>query len=436
MKKIIITSMLCISFVIFGTTNVFAFESKVDLFFYNSLSDYASEESMMIDSLSYESELLYDYHNNLYGYIYTYSNNEMYGYMIIKAEFNEAISLIEIISNENSPYQNADTINYYLGIHLYFEENEYGEYINRYYDINLSYYEFQQLIIELETQELTEWETGRDDISFSRVSISSLHTLDEPFPLISTSYTSGGSYNLTNHCSPTAGAAIIMYYDFYFEDLIPNYSAYTTTTKTVSGYHPYIGYFSYTVAENVIDSTQLNTVESRDLVSELYDLMGTNSWGSGTVNTWIFSEALSGIRKYVEDKGYSIEFNRLSEFADLKSAILNNYPVYISASDYKLNELPSDNLSYKDEWEYEEHESGHAMVGYGYKTFTYYENVTKNIPDPNRPWYNFWSTITVTVEEVKEVNNMVKVATGWGNHSYEYLNFDYIRKADEVIITD
>ena len=93
-----------------------------------------------------------------------------------------------------------------------------------------------------------------------------------------------GSY-LANSCAPVAGISILGYHDVTKDNLIPDFTA---------GY-TYEGVFYYSNQNQQVDDT----------LEELYDLMGTNTTGSGTTST----QFVNGLTSYVNGQGYSITFN-------------------------------------------------------------------------------------------------------------------------------
>lgn len=158
------------------------------------------------------------------------------------------------------------------------------------------------------------------------------------------------SGNLTNGCGAAAGAIVVGFYDKYYENLIPDYTAY----------------FPATGKYKINDNTKVPA-----LMSELYNLMRINVDDVGVNET----DCLNGLRSYVQSKNLTVNYSSIkssSQFSlsAFSSAINSNKPVllfseantvciFTNTSDREIitKSIISEN---------------HIYVGYGIHTVRYY----------------------------------------------------------------
>lgn len=122
----------------------------------------------------------------------------------------------------------------------------------------------------------------------------------------------------TNACAPTAGSIVTTYYDYYNPNLLPDY--------TPGGYYNNRFYFN----------AQNNTVNA--MQEELYNLMGTNTIGSGTTS----AQFKTGLSTYFTNAGYSLSYTDITSSLTIPNIIqafeqekplvlfLNSYDYYPS----------------------------------------------------------------------------------------------------------
>lgn len=196
-----------------------------------------------------------------------------------------------------------------------------------------------------------------------------------------------------NACGPVAGANIVGYYDKYYEDLIPDYTAY----------YPANGRYR-----------RPDTTYVPGLIGDLYTLMRTNVVDVGVSE----SECLDGLQDYVEGKNHSITYTNIKSgsfnVAAYKNAINNQQPVLLFCETTDLYLLGftenQDNVTYMLS------SGAHIVVGYGYYEIKYY-----NVSDVNF-----------------RTETYLKVATGWMTNSLGYLkanNTNWMNSAYAVNIT-
>ncbi len=159
---------------------------------------------------------------------------------------------------------------------------------------------------------------------------------------------------LSNACVPMAGTIIVGYYDYEFEDLIPNY---------VAGYW-YNNIFYYR-PENV----HVNSVKD-----SLYSLMGTNTINPGTS----VSQFRNGFTSFVQSKQRTVSYHSVGSPLDINTAInyfnleipiivfLNSYDYYTSGGIAMYDNYMTMNRYYSS--------NGHAVVAFGYREYNFYNS--------------------------------------------------------------
>lgn len=198
---------------------------------------------------------------------------------------------------------------------------------------------------------------------------------------------------LTNACGPVAGGIIVGYYDKYYEDLIPDYTAY----------YPASGKYKRP------DSTYVPA-----LLQNLYTLMRTNIDDVGVSET----DCLNGLRSYVESKNRLINYSSimnstgtgLNETAYL-SAINAQKPVLMFCNSVTLYDIylfdNYDNIAILQTG------NSHVLVGYAYLVVRYYNGTT-----------NF------------RTDTYLEVSTGWSENLYGYLKISSTEWLDSGYAVD
>ena len=160
------------------------------------------------------------------------------------------------------------------------------------------------------------------------------------------------SNTLENACGPIGGAIVVGYYDKYFQNLIPNYINYLTTTGK---YRPQ-------------DSTYIPA-----LIQEMYTAMQTNVVAPGVSE----SECLDGLEAYVEGKGYSISYTAVKPYngtfshTAYQNAINNGQPVILFCDTVQLVE--SSEYDTYNRIVVAQESQDHIIVGFGYQIYRYYD---------------------------------------------------------------
>ena len=182
--------------------------------------------------------------------------------------------------------------------------------------------------------------------------------------------------SMTNACGPVAGTIIVGYYDKYFEDLIPNFTAYFAVNGRYRG---------------------MSTTYVVPVMQEIYTLMRTNVDDVGVSET----DCLNGLETYVENKGLSLTYSSVKSGTFIDSAYINAInnmqPVLIFAESIELYTI-SANDGY-DYVSFLQSSQAHIVVGYGYYTFRYY--------DAN--------------DNLIRTDNYLIVSTGWSSNSLGFV---------------
>lgn len=154
---------------------------------------------------------------------------------------------------------------------------------------------------------------------------------------------------LTNACGAVAGSIVVGFYDRYYENLIPNYTAYYPNNR----YKPADGTYVYGVMES------------------LYTLMRTNVDDVGVSEY----DCRDGLQAYVENKGLSLSYSSIKSggsfsYSLYKQAINANKPVLLFCTELPIS-LIGTTTGY-DAVSTDTIEGCHIVVGFGYYTVNYY----------------------------------------------------------------
>ncbi len=209
-------------------------------------------------------------------------------------------------------------------------QNDTGYYCDTSYMGDGSSYQFQQITIEFDTYTMSQVYLDRACPNYENIT-------------------------QLNSCVPMAGSIIVAYYDYEYEDLIPNF---------VTGAF-YNGIFYYRAQGVPVD----------DMKEELYNLMGTNTINPGTSVT----QFKNGLTQFLQNKNRTVSYLSCgSNILDINTAtsyfnqeipiitFLNSYEYYTLAGIHfydnyvTMNQYSSDN--------------GHAVVAFGYREYNFYNN--------------------------------------------------------------
>lgn len=201
---------------------------------------------------------------------------------------------------------------------------------------------------------------------------------------------------LPNNCGPVAGANIVGFYDRYYTNLIPDF---TPGLSTSSGYkyYPSIGFAA------------LNT-----LMETLYEEMQTNSEANGTSSR----QFLTGLRNYVEGKGYSIGYESMYSsstrvnYTKVEQMVNANRVgvIFCNRYNFVFGIVHQDNKTTVTKKSYN---IGHGMMVYGYTTIDYYKD-----------------------GRIFQTDTFLQVSSGFASGAQGYIKMDdYLSIFDAYIVT-
>lgn len=163
--------------------------------------------------------------------------------------------------------------------------------------------------------------------------------------------------SLENCCGCVGGAIVVGFYDKYYEELIPSFTAY----------YPATGKYKR------VDSVYVPAV-----INELYTLMRTNVDDVGVSE----ADCKDGLQQYFSDRGRDLSYSSVKSWGSLSQskyldAINNNKPVLLFCDSSVLLRSVMYMSDTSDSITTASITSNHVMVGYGLYTVKYY-NGTNN----------------------------------------------------------
>lgn len=162
--------------------------------------------------------------------------------------------------------------------------------------------------------------------------------------------------SLSNSCGPTAGAIVVGFYDKYFEELIPDFTAY----------YPATGKYKTN------DKTYVPK-----LLQDLYSAMRCNVDDVGVNET----DCLNGLQQYFAGKGRNLSYTSIAasngsiNVSTYINAINNNRPVILFGVATELYNIKTSSTS--DTLEKFSIPANHIYVGFGYREISYYNGSNK-----------------------------------------------------------
>ena len=185
------------------------------------------------------------------------------------------------------------------------------------------------------------------------------YTIRENNALISAPTYTGLALEQSNICAPVAGQNVVVYYDPYFPNLLPDFEP----GMEVNGYFRYY--------------PDLRWAQTDEALWELYDLMKTNQGAPGTAN----SDFKNGLVDYFENHGYDMSYTGFySSQTNVNLSVLNtalnqDKVALILCSQYNfvysINHLDDGGTDYIVK---RNSNVGHIMMVYGYQIIDYYKD--------------------------------------------------------------
>ncbi|QWB99765.1 hypothetical protein KHQ88_06305 [Mycoplasmatota bacterium] len=406
--------------------------------------------------LSLRKEVIYNFNIEKYGSIYEfeYKDNFLYGYMILskkKIDSKWEYHINEISFESKTPYFDLSAKNVYLSYGNYLEYKN-GVLVDSYSRLE---YNYQEMVDYVDFIDIEFPSGGVEQVQEPETFNYCYYTSDEVttnfgFPLLHT-----GSYlqfNQSNNCAPTAGTEITLFFDAWEPSLVEDVDPlfYNGSIQNFKGYD-YFYVNPYSTEKPLI----------ANLERFYYDDMETNSWGADLsliltgpvpsityVNTGIGTlptKFYDSLYNYFYSKGLILHSVPIIESENSNFGYVgesmsdsDNWTVYKQQIDYNrpvvmqlgldwsfdytllhLSNISLDNESGIGSYKYSEYPpfSAHVVVGYGYKTFSYYQ-----CSNGNYPWI------------IREDEFMI-VANGWGKKSYINIEDNDIGVAYGLYIT-
>ncbi len=170
--------------------------------------------------------------------------------------------------------------------------------------------------------------------------------------------------SLTNTCANVAGANIVGFYDKYYDNLIPNYTAGIQRGNNYT-YYP----------------MSLNKDKKQAVINTLYTAMLTNTKNDGTTQ----DDFQNGLKAYVQSQGRNISYtsvmtNGSFSLTKFDTELRKGSPVALFLSGYNfaaLTDSGSQVTITKNVYE-----GNHIVVAYGYQKIDYY-NANNNLVKSN-----------------------------------------------------
>ncbi len=345
-------------------------------------SDIATEDIEFSYNPLYNTEL----EVNGREYIFTVNGESGYALMVEFSGENQTFYEIEeLFFNRTSPFANCD------GLPIYIAHNTYFEYKNQ---------GFYNLVngAEVSEEQLADYLYE----GFNYFGGSTATFINTTFTISYARKTKSEysmQYNLPNilgsveggSCAHTAGASILVYWDRFCVNIMPNYDP-----MMVVG--PFVSY-------------KVGSVEVEDLTLDLVDLMVIGEPHEGVT----FSEFQVGMKALVERQGYTYTTTNLFtngslDFNSYKDSVENNIPVAIFLTDFNmLNGITESDGQDRIGNGY--CPVSHIAAGCGYKIDTYYD----------------------AYDNVIQTRNYLKVASGLNSYGIGYININGVTTIDRAI---
>lgn len=321
---------------------------------------------------------LYDISVEPLGYIYEFSLKDSEGYAIVINTDGKYIAQ-EVIPDGVSPYAECEGKCVYVGNMTYLG------YSDGVYTAAESGAVIPDEIIEYLAEDALYGDTGLTTGS-ATVQIDYKSRTNDLYRMeLTTPY--NASTPLPSSCACIAGGNIVSYYDRYCPELIPN---------DEPGYE-YMGYYFY----------YSSTSESRNVVAQLYNDMGTTESNGTTVAGF-----LSGMTTYSKRAGYTFSYSSCMSggkfnYSSAQNNMKSGKPVALFLSGYNVATIaPKENY---DNIAYDLSAANHVMVGFGYQEIYYtYESGEQ------------------------ETFQFVYVASGYHYSPEGYFNINYNTKIDNA----
>ena len=301
----------------------------------------AIEELEETDEFRFEKRALYDLSLEETGFLYDIEIGDRRGFLVL-LETESGYEVAEYYADAENPYKDARRpvyggfLNYLEIIGNFFYDAVTGKPVARLYgDFNVS--------AGSRTQKIEYSKKSEASYKISRGLPSYMQT----------------SYE--NSCANIAGGIVVGYYDSFYDDLLPAYTAYSGGRWTAE------------------------SSATRNLIDTLYYDMKTNVYGGTTYEN--FKTGLS---------------------AAFESTVKNGKPVVLFVDRYNAISSIAQANGY-DMMVTNYYSGNHTMVAYGYRNVEYYRTETKSVWSP--VWYNPFRFVKETEEVKYRTDRYINVRT-------------------------
>lgn len=329
----------------FSNDKVYAqteFNDEADIVFEKNLEEMLVEQGYIEYELLANKQIIYDIDLKKLGYVYDFDLNFQKGFaIVIKTEI--GFEMTEIYFDSTNPYGDLNDDN----LPIYFNNMTYAYYNNDNYYWAYSNSQISQEDIE-EIRSIAY--CGYDDLVISSEIITFSNRTETSNNIVSIYPICYDIDGLNNACVPIAASSLIVFYDRYKSDLIPNY---------IPG---------MSMGANYIYKAHNEDIES--VIRQLYADMGTNTTSSGTT----VPQFKSGMNKYCNRAGYSFSYTSCMSsnsfnFELAKQKLEQGIPIILFVNKFSVASLTCQTNS--ESIEYVSGNLLHSMGGFGYKEITY-----------------------------------------------------------------
>ncbi len=368
------------------SANLVASANEVDLAD-RSFIEFVTDDTTYTGNLTYTHSPLYNENLEVSGREYLFSIGQVTGYALM-AEIHSANNVYyeieELFYGKTSPFDACEGLPVYVDHYLYLDYTQ-----NAFYNLSNGEQLSAETVAAYAQEGFLYYSGANGEIqNYTQTVNYATKTVD----------TYHIPYSLPNYlsqpdpvdCANIAGCILIGYYDRFCENLIPNFQTYRTFGSGIV----YKG-----MAQEIYD-----------LGLELSDLMGG---GYGTT----FAEFQSGMAAYVSGKGYTYATENMFtngsfNYNKYQQAVQAGKPVAVFMSGFSLlNGIVVNEDGVSDTITNGYVNAGHASVGFGYRTDTYFNESGTQIA----------------------VRRYLRVASGIVTYGIGYLSIDGTGHIDKAI---
>lgn len=331
---------ILISSVTIGSVSAAVSAEECDRLFAESMDGFLADQGISEAQFTAEKDLLYDINLETLGYLYTYEVNGKSGYTVIIN--NQGIyEVTESYFDAVNPYAECEGLYVYVLPFVYWEYD--GE---QFVDLASG----ATMTDELVEAFLEQAYLGAGEITNTSETVYYTQRNDNKYDLALSCPQYTNYTNRPSPCAAIAGTNIVGFYDRYYDNLIPDFTAGIDYGSGI-----YIYNFENAKVGAVLDI--------------LYDAMDTDPNAGATVAGF-----RSGLSSYVASKGRSITYYSLMSggsfnYSSLKSRIDSGMPAVVFLQTYHVSLISTG--SDRDVIQMMKSNGNHVMAGFGYREITY-----------------------------------------------------------------